>query len=358
MVCVMKGLWDCRFVHAVTAALCLACGAGGNDQGDKFAEGEGTDDTATGATASTDDAADGTSAGDEDTGGGVKYDVGADGTGDENDGCGPNGDEACGCTAVDVLFVVDNSESMHDHQVALGNAFPEFAAALVNVLPPGTSLHVGVTSTEMGYTASDHSDGCGVTGDPYAFYTTPDQVDTGRDGAQGRLYDSGDMSFYEVDTDASQAAIDGLTDWFGGAALIGTDGSAVEMAAAPAAWATHPSNAATNAGFVRDEGAILVLFFIQDEPDQTPGDADVLLDMIADAKQGCGGLNCVVGGGLVNTACLAERPLGGLLYSLGAPPAVAAIPYYASSDPAPFVEVLRDTLANVIGEKCAEIPPP
>ena len=76
---------------------------------------------------------------------------------------------------------------------ALGLAFPAFASTLDTALPAGTSLHVGVTSTEMGYSSSGNTTinngDCTFLGDGDqpndAFYITPDVTDTGRNGAQG-----------------------------------------------------------------------------------------------------------------------------------------------------------------------------
>src|SRR5690606_8360239 len=107
---------------------------------------------------------------------------------------------------------------------------------------------------------------------------------------------------FETDDDAQIAA---LATWFSDAAAIGTGGSNIEMPCAAGAWAFDPANDATNAGFVRDEGAVLVLIFISDEPDQTPSTisgmpgGQVMLQKVATAKAGCGGLDCVVAGGFL-----------------------------------------------------------
>jgi len=53
-----------------------------------------------------------------------------------------------------------------------------------------------------------------------------------------------------------------LEAWFDDAAAIGTGGSNIEMDLAPAGWAFDPANNATNAGFLRDEGAMLTEFFL------------------------------------------------------------------------------------------------
>jgi hypothetical protein len=81
--------------------------------------------------------------------------------------------------------------------------------------------------------------------------------------------------------------------------------------------------------------------------------------MITAAKAGCGGMDCTVGGGSVNTGCLPEVPLGTMLDSLGAEPVVVETPWGCNGVDADFFKsVLVDTLAEVIAMKCQEIPPP
>ncbi len=307
---------------------------------------------------------DGVSAGATDGGpSGPKLDVGAadgSGGGAEAGSCvGPD----CGCTGVDLLFVIDNSVSMGDYQVALGQAFPTFAEAIIDVLPVGTSLHVGVTSTTMGLSSGGATSNCVATGDngqpQEAFYETPDQGDNGTNGAQGRLYVADGMPYFSINTDAPAAEVQALAEWFAAASYIGESGSQIEMSAAAAGWAADPANAATNEGFIRDEGAVLVIFFIQDEPDQSPPDAaDDLIQRIAAAKAGCGGMQCVVGGGFVEENCLPEVALGPLMNAFGKPPIVDSLPWDDESiTPAYFEPLLRDTLAQVIAQTCDEIKP-
>jgi hypothetical protein len=215
----------------------------------------------------------------------------------------------------------------------------------------------------MGHSNSGSTSNCTATGDngqpQEAFYITPDQQNTGTNGAQGRLYEADGRYFYDIDTDAPPAEIDGLKQWFAEAAHIGDSGSQIEMSAAPAGWAFHSANDATNAGFVRDEGSVLVLFWVQDEPDQTPStETQNLIDMIAASKSGCGGMDCTVGGGAVNTGCLPEVPLGTMLDSLGADAVIDTLPDCDNVTPDYFKALLTDTLAEVIAMKCQEIPPP
>ena len=343
-------------------------GGDGGPVGDDGAPTEGDDGSATAAM-------DGT-AGEDDTGGGIKLDVGAPGSDDACAGEGCN----TGCTFVDLLFVIDNSGSMGDYQAALGLAFPQFAETLVASLPPGTNVHVGVTSTEMGYSSmgstSITNGSCTFIGDGDqpndAFYVTPDAMDSGRNGAQGRLYDPGGGEyFYDFDTDDA-AAIGGLQSWFSSAVNIGEGGSNIEMSSAPAGWVADPANAATNAGFIRDEGAVLVVFFMQDEPDQTPSQIDgmpagpQLLEKLAAAKSGCGGTACIVAGGfLAANACNADGnlPLDDFLAGVGESPVVAPLPNENTAEDDPQAaademnQTLSDTLASVIAATCDQIPP-
>ncbi len=286
------------------------------------------------------------------------------------------GDADCGgCTAVDLLFVIDNSGSMGEFQDALALAFPAFADTLAATLPPSTNVHVAVTSTEMEYSGSGtvniNNGVCtfegenGQTNEDY--YLPPTQADTGRNGTQGRLYDpGGGQTFVAFDTD------DDLSDakaWFADAVTIGEGGSNIEMSTAPVGWAFDPVNAATNDGFLRDEGAVLVVFFVQDEPDQSPAMVDGqptgawVLDRVAEAKSGCGGLDCVVAGGFLSeNACSAQGnlPLDDFLAGMDDEPAVAELPFFPG-DPQTVANdmnaLLSNTLADVIAQTCDEIQP-
>lgn len=309
---------------------------------------------------------------------GIKLDVGPDDT------PGPCAGDNCneGCSGVDLVFVIDNSGSMGGYQAALGLAFPAFASTLDTALPPGTSLHVGVTSTEMGYSSSGQTSiingDCTFLGDGDqpndAFYITPDVTDTGRNGAQGRLYQppGGGAAYFEYVTGTGGAELAALEDWFSGAANIGTGGSNIEMSTAPTGWIADPANDATNAGFVRDEGAVLVVFFMQDEPDQTPLVIDgqpgglAMLDKLVMAKAGCGGIDCIIAGGFLNEqACSAQGnlPLDDFLANVGETPVVEALPdeNLAEDDPQAAADqmnqALSGTLAEIIAQTCEQIPP-
>ncbi len=264
-----------------------------------------------------------------------------------------------GCNAVDILFVIDSSASMHDEQVALAEAFPQFTATIVETLPTATSLHIGVTTMEMSPEGSDSIQyPCDSPNTMY--YQTPDVDPSGVNGAQGRLFHVPDgPAYFEISTDASAAELAELDAWFVQAAAVGIEGSSEEMPLGAAGWAFDPANAPTNDGFVRDQGAALVLFFVTDESDQTPidGVAQGLVDRIAAAKSGCGGLDCVAAGGTVRESCLPEDAMGTFFAALD--PArvhTAPLEYDSETTAEPFVDALRDNLTPIIVDLCESIP--
>jgi len=332
----------------------------GSETGDS-ASGDGDGDPATG-----DGDGEASGDGDGDTGG-IKLDtLPAETTADD----GPSDEN---CDFVDLLFVIDNSVSMGGYQAALALAFPQFANTLVAALPSGVNVHVGVTSSEMGFASSGltsiNNGVCTFEGDGMPsdnFYVTPDQQDTGKNGAQGRLFDpGGGQHYFNFNTD-DLGQLAALEAWFSSAAAIGTGGSNIEMTLAPAGWAFDAANDPTNAGFVRDEGAVLVVFFMTDEPDQTPvmignqTGGQFVLDQVAGAKAGCGGLECVIGGGFLEASACEDQPLDEFLAGMPEPAQVAPLP----DDNLPpqqaadqMNQLLADTLADAIATKCDEIPP-
>jgi hypothetical protein len=216
-----------------------------------------------------------------------------------------------GCDAVDVLFVIDNSASMGTYQEALANAFPLFIEQIFETLPAGISIHVGVTTTDFWCTSdacdcSESTLSCQTAAsleEVEAHYAPPIDGNNGTNGGQGRLFVFDDLPFFEASTDDDPAA---LTAWFSGAATgAGELGCSFEMPVAAAGYVTHPSNEPTNAGFVRDEGAVLLVFFLTDEPDKSPEPTVAYQSTLLDAKAACGGADCIITGGLIPT-CVPE----------------------------------------------------
>ena len=131
--------------------------------------------------------------------------------------------------ALDVLFVIDNSESMAEEQLALTTSFEHLMAWFVD---SGTDYHVGVISTDM------------------------------EDPAQaGMLQADGDSLFIDVGYDRDSAV-----ESFSARASLGTDGSHLERALDAIYTAIALMADQQNAGFYRSE-ASLALIVISDEDD-------------------------------------------------------------------------------------------
>ena len=274
-------------------------------------------------------------------------------------GLGPNADglntEADSCTQVDLLFVVDNSPSMGKYQESLAQAFPAFVDAMYERLPPGTSLHVGLTTTPFDQTGncSEAVSNCVTTASEAEIrthYTTPDLGDTGNNGDQGKLYKYQGLTWFDADTGDPDR--EPLKRWFAGAAVeAGERGCSFEMPSAAAGWALHPANASSNTGFLRDDDTVLLVFVLSDEPDKSPDAITSYVNMITAAKSTCGGASCVVPAGIVN-GCIegVNNPLWQFLHGFGSTPVIGDI-----DDQGNYAAVVGDALADVIETTCNEI---
>jgi hypothetical protein len=282
---------------------------------------------------------------------------------------GSTGAPADGCVFVDILFVIDNSASMQTYQTALAASFPTFVDALWDNLPNGTNLHVGITTTDFDdvCTAQEGTSAtCQTTADATTVrdhYTRPSDRNTGVRGGQGRLFNFGGQRFFAANT-ANDGDRQPLTDWFTGAATAaGEDGCSFEMPVAGAGWALDPFHAVVNpadenqgfnADFLRDEGALLVIFFLSDEPDKSPESVQLHIDQVLAAKEQCGGAECIVTSGLIEPCVTANNqklwqfmkafddvdPLWGDIYETGR-----------------YAELVGATLATTVANACEEVPP-
>jgi hypothetical protein len=270
--------------------------------------------------------------------------------------------EDCGCTAVDVLFVIDNSGSMCLKQENLAAAFPGFVDAMATALPEGTDLHVGITTSGFALGGSHSENNCipqetQQTIDEY--YVRPGEGMVAGNGLQGRLFEHDGRAFFAVDT-ADAAGMAELKTWFSAAATaVGCGVSSFEFNASGAAWALHPDNAATNDGFIRDEGAALLLFVLSDEADQSLEieELDFLHDTVVAAKQECGGDDCIVSGGLFSIFCTpANNAAHTFLSSFGEEPIWGDIGL-GIGPPPDYAGIVGDALAQIVAEQCDEIMP-
>lgn len=262
-----------------------------------------------------------------------------------------------GCQYVDFLFVVDNSASMATYQQALTENFPQFVDKMYEALPPAIDVHVGLTTTDFdsGCDAQEATMNCQTTAtlaEVESHYIRPDVMNDGGNGTQGRLFSFAGQTYFETTSDEDPA---GLTDWFSQAAVAaGEEGCSFEMPVAAAGFATHLSNAVTNDGFVRDEGGLLVVFFLTDEPDKSVEGEGIYADMITEAKTACGGKECVFVGGLVPECVMGNnaQKLWRFINEFDTvPPIVGDIELTES-----YADVFGDGLAAAIAEACANVP--
>lgn len=156
------------------------------------------------------------------------------------------------CRKVDLLFVIDNSQSMLDEQQTLVASFPEFVATMQAQLANADSYHVGVTTTDA-YVYNQQP--CVLEG---ALVTR-----TGGMGSSNMTcapYTSGKRWMDETEDLASKFACAGQ---------VGTYGHGDEIPMHTMLRAVSPElNApgACNDGFIRED-ALLVVVVITDEED-------------------------------------------------------------------------------------------
>jgi len=144
----------------------------------------------------------------------------------------------------DILWVVDCSGSMGEEQQLLSDTASSF---ITNAVNRGANLHIGVTSTDM--EDSNH---------------------------QGQLQGNPKV----ISTDNPQAAISQFED----NVMLGTYCSGTELGLLPMQTAlTEPLISGANAGFLRSDARLIVVF-LSDEEDQSPGAIDSYVDALAGVK--------------------------------------------------------------------------
>ncbi|MFO7562104.1 MAG: hypothetical protein R6X02_05645 [Enhygromyxa sp.] len=318
-----------------------------------------------------------------------------DGDGD-GDGDGPlldifgsaDGDELGekgGCEKVDFLFVIDNSGSMSEEQMALVTSFPGFISTISDTLM-AQDYHLMVTDTDaasVGASSISLSNGqvmcqphptcCqGVcngiggiqiqppptqcNGEPCENFPLPSgcdaEIGAGKDkdpqdnpcGIAGGLR-------YMLDSQPN------LEETFSCAALVGAGGDGLErpMDAMVAAIGTQSEPGGCNEGFLRDD-AVLVVTVISDEDDlnQSEGDPASWKQFVVDAKGGNEEavvvLALVLDGGVDGGLCSDDAPT---LRSFAESFTHGQVGSVCAADYAPFFE----QAVSVIDTACDEFEP-
>lgn len=332
----------------------------GSMGGTESSSGAATEVGTTGATASSSGAT--TDSPSSSSTGALKFDIGVDSDVPGDGTCERPGDPDCGCTAVDILFIVDNSGSMEKHKPAVAAAFDPFVDEMITALPAGTSLHVGVTRATGFYdpgNSSSWGNGCEFT--PDGNWYPPEMGNNGVSGQQGRLFEQGAQRFYELEVGQDPGP---LKTWFE-AALTGAIAGFVphsntETVVAGAAYPFHPVNANYNAGFMREQ-AVLVLFLLSDAPDMSPKSVPTqdFIDIVSDAKAACGDM-CILTTGAIAKGCydnpgITNTRLYEFMNGFGQPP--ASFVEFGFLDTPDFKGVLGTALSTIIASTCEKIPP-
>lgn len=159
-------------------------------------------------------------------------------------------------TDLDLLFVVDNTETMESRQLALRYAFADLQSHLEFAEGGLPNLHVGVVSTDMG-TGTFAVPGCFDGGDGAALQNAP-RLNGCQAPTERYLSDYGEGT----DTNFGDQK---LTDAFACISQLGTSGCRFEQPLAAMKRALDGSQA-SNAGFLRP-GAALGVVILTDEDD-------------------------------------------------------------------------------------------
>lgn len=175
-----------------------------------------------------------------------------------------------GCTKIDFLFVVDNSNSMGAEQALLTAALPGFITAIQAALPDTSDYQIGVTKTDVfGFDNDPNPDPQNPC--PYVLggllsHATPDGQKTGTGPGCG--FASG-KNFMTAGPTLAQE--------FSCAASVGVKGNTGETQAAALLAAVGPELAAPgacNEAFLRPDALLVVIMITDEDDDWSPPDAD------------------------------------------------------------------------------------
>jgi hypothetical protein len=163
---------------------------------------------------------------------------------------------------IDILFVIDDSQSMADKQQNLKNNFPNFINVLNTIQGGLPDVHIGVVNSDVGTAATqDGGPGpnlgqCSGSGDSGKLFV----------GTAGAVINGTYISdIKQTDGTRAQNYTGSLPDVFGQMAVVGDDGCGFEQHMEAMKRALDGSNA-ENAGFLRND-AYLAVIFIADEDD-------------------------------------------------------------------------------------------
>jgi hypothetical protein len=186
---------------------------------------------------------------------------------------------------LDLLFVVDNTETMSGRQLALEHSFASLVSHLQFAEGGMPNLHVGVVSTDLG-AAGYPVPGCSIMGDSGELQAAPRVSGCAAPtDAFIRDYQLGD-SLRDTNYDAQADGAQSLASAFQCVSQLGTQGCAFEQPLEAMRMALDGFTA-TNAGFNRPNAALGVVI-LTDEDDCSVSDPslfDPMLDGTGDVSK-------------------------------------------------------------------------
>jgi hypothetical protein len=171
---------------------------------------------------------------------------------------------------IDILFVIDNSQSMEQEQAALQAQFPLFMSVLRNIEGGLPNVHIGVVSSNVGVGGYSIG-GCGAQGD------NGELQNVARGGCSpptGKFISDVSANNQNMPDQRIQNYSGTLEDTFACIAALGTGGCGFEQHLESMKRALNPGEQPANAGFIRD-GAYLAVIIIADEDDCSAGNSMV-----------------------------------------------------------------------------------
>lgn len=171
------------------------------------------------------------------------------------------------CSAVDFLFVIDNSSSMEREQQRLVEAVPGFTESILTALPGITDVRVGVVDTDSypGLGMVDPLEGCPDTRDctscDYTLGALLTKPNSALDPAMSCDFGTG--------TPYMDARSPSFPDEFACVAAVGLEGNQIERQAGALVAALSPEalEGGCNDGFLRDNALLIVLVITDEEDD-------------------------------------------------------------------------------------------
>jgi hypothetical protein len=204
---------------------------------------------------------------------------------------------------LDLLFVVDNSNSMMQEQANLKKNFPDFMNELTKIQGGVPDLHIAVVSSNVGAGPTQPAAECPPGGDRGGFQILPEcGFDAGQNGYFLSVDGTGKTNF------EGQGGLPKLPELFGCLASLGIKGCGYEHHLLSMYFAldgkTNPTKG-RNADFLRED-AYLGIVVIADEDDCS---GSPTADFFGEAIQGqSGSLRCALKGHTCNGQALPTMP--------------------------------------------------